>query len=122
MAIESHVTAASHFFTGEDKSLTFTIVDAAGVAQNISGWALSWMVKRRKTDADAAALLTKTTAAAGIALTTPASGICTVTVEDSDLVTLAGGQLYYHELKRTDPGFETVLSFGQFVLNQAVHT
>lgn len=120
MATESNITAASHFFTGEDKSLVVTVLDAAGAAQDITGWALSWMVKRRKTDADADALVTKATGA-GIALTTPASGICTVTVEDVDIAELLGGQLYYHELKRTDAGLETVLSYGTFVLSQAVH-
>ncbi len=120
MAIESPITDS--YFTGEDKSLVFTIYQANGTtAQNITGWALSWMVKRNATDADGAALVTKTTAGGGVVLTTPASGICTVTVEDSDIATIVGGNAYAHELKRTDAGAETVLSYGSFVLTQAVH-
>lgn len=121
MAIEANINADSDYFTGEDKSLQFTIYQSDGsTAQDITGWSLSWMVKKRKTDADNAALVTKTTAD-GIALTTPASGICTVTVEDTDITALVGGTLYYHELKRTDAGYETVLSYGTFTLRQAVH-
>jgi hypothetical protein len=117
------VNIGDQFFTGEDKSLRFTIYadTAHAAAQNITGWALSWMVKRRKTHADASAVVTKTTAGGGIVMTTPASGICTVTLDDADIVDISGGQLYYHELKRTDSGAETVLAQGTFILNQAVH-
>src|SRR6187402_348148 len=103
MAIEQPITADADYFTGEDKALIFTIEDADGAAQNIAGWTISWMVKHRKTDSDAQALITKTTAN-DIALTTPASGICTVTVTDTDVASIAGGTLYFHELKRTDAG------------------
>lgn len=122
MAIEQNIGPAVDYFTGEDKSLPFTIYQAdEATLQDISGWSLSWMVKRRKSDADADALVTKTTAAGGIALTTPGSGVCTVTVTDTDIAAVLGGVLHYHELKRTDAGFETVLSYGSLVLSQAVH-
>jgi hypothetical protein len=120
VAIESPITDS--YFTGEDKSLVFTIYQADGTtAQNITGWALSWMVKRNATDADGSALVTKTTAGGGVVLTTPASGVCTVTVEDTDIANIVGGNSYVHELKRTDAGAETVLSYGSLVLGQAVH-
>lgn len=121
MAIEAPISQSADFFTGEDKSLIFTVYQADGTTvQNITGWALSWMVKKRRTDADADALITKTTSS-GIALTTPLSGICTVTVTDADVANIRGGELYYHELKRTTDGAETVLSYGKFGLRQAVH-
>jgi hypothetical protein len=130
MALNADIADANRYFTGEDKSLAFTVYEpgtsqaaaeaGSGTPQNISGWTLSWMVKRFKTDADADALVTKTTGD-GIMLTTPASGLCTVTVEDSDIDALQAGATYYHELKRTNAGFETVLSQGLFVLSQAVH-
>lgn len=115
------ITSASQYFTGEDKALAFTIYQGrSSTVQDITGWALSWMVKARKTDADSAALVTKTTAD-DIALTTPASGLCTVTVTDSDIANLTGDVTYWHELKRTDAGNETVLAQGTFTLSQAVH-
>lgn len=118
MAIETNIGPDDHYFTGEDKSLPFTITNAAGGIQDITGWSLSWMVKRKKTNADA--VVTKTTDG-GIVLTLAVAGLCTVTVSDDDIAALVGGRLYYHELKRTDPGLETVLSFGTFMLGQAVH-
>lgn len=122
MASEQPVSAAAGYFTGEDKRILFTIYQADETTpQDISGWVLSWMVKRRKTDADDDAIITKTTSGGGIALTTPVSGVCTVTLTDTDIESIRGEYLYFHELKRTDAGFETVLSYGQFMLNQAVH-
>lgn len=120
MAIQSPIT--DQYFTGEDKSLVFTIYQSDGTTpQNITGWALSWMVKSVASDPDVDALITKTTAAGGIVLTTPVSGVCTVTVTDADIAALIAGQGYAHELKRTDSSAETVLSYGLFLLQQAVH-
>lgn len=121
MATETHITSEDGWFTGEDKSLVFTITttDGGSVAQDITGWALSWTLKRAATDADVDAVLTKTTAA-GIALTTPASGICTVSVADTDTDGVVP-RLYYHELKRTDAGSETILAYGRAELRRALH-
>jgi hypothetical protein len=123
MAVRQDIAPASDFFTGEDKDLVFTIytTNAQTVAQDITGWTVSWMLKANKTDADGSALLTKTTVS-GIVLTTAASGILTVSLTDTDIASLKGGVLYFHELKRTTDGQETVLSYGAFTLNQAVHT
>lgn len=121
MATQANIGTDDDFFTGEDKSLVFTVTQADGTTpQNITGWALSWMLKRNAGDADAAALITKSTVAGSIALTTPLSGVCTVTVEDTDTDALSPGT-YRHELKRTTAGVETVLSYGSCVLKQAVH-
>lgn len=120
MAIRDDITKDDDFYTGEDKTLTVTVYEADGTTpQNITGWSLSYRWKRSPADADSDAVLTKTTAS-GIALTTPVSGICTVTVADTDTDSLQP-QTYYHELKRTDAGSETVLTTGTVVLQQALH-
>lgn len=120
MALRDDITADDDLYTGEDKSLVFTVYQSDGTtAQNITGWTLSYMWKLKPSDADAAAVLTKTTSA-GIALTTPASGICTVTIEDTDTDSLTP-QTYYHELKRTNAGSETVLTTGTVLLQRAIH-
>lgn len=111
----------SGYFTGEDKRPVITIMRPGLTAtQNIVGWSLSYMVKRRRTQSDSDALITKTTTS-GIELTDAASGVCTVTIEDSDLVDIAANETYYHELKRVQAGYETVLMYGTFILKQAVH-
>lgn len=120
MALKQHISADAHLFIGEDKSLVFTIYQSDGrTAQDITGWTLSWMVKADLADVDGSAVLTKTTSS-GIALTTPASGICTVTIADTDTDSLTAGR-YYHELKRTTAGSETVLAYGDCHLIRGVH-
>lgn len=129
--LDDNIDKVDGWMTGEDKSLVFTIyvagttraaIDAGTAsAQNVTGWALSYMLKRNFTDADSDALITKTTAAGSIALTTPASGIVTVTITDTDTENLEEGVPYYQELKRTGDGVEAILSQGQVRLRQSVH-
>lgn len=120
MAIRDDIDADDDFYTGEDKTITVTIYQSDGATpQNITGWSLSYVWKRAKTDADSAAVLTKTTAN-GIALTTPVDGVCTVTISDTDTDSLTA-RTYWHELKRTDAGSETVITTGTVELQQAAH-
>lgn len=138
MALKQDITAESlRWFTGEDKRLTFAIygsdavVDENGVVsgtpQDVSGWTFSWMVKRNP-QRDADALIAKSTSHSEIEIVgtydaDPAVNTQRVRVEitDDDLAALRSGVAYYHELKRTDPGLETVLAHGTLVLAQAVH-
>jgi len=134
MAFESPMT--NGLFTGEDKSVRFTIYQsgttraqiAAGTAliQDTASFALSWTVKKKATDDRA--VIQKTTAAGGIAIVgvynaDPAinTQYPVATVTDDDLDGVIGGVLYRHELKRMDAGSETVLSYGDCVFGQAVH-
>jgi hypothetical protein len=120
MAIRDDIDADDDFYTGEDKTITVTIYQADDTtAQNITGWALSYTWKRAKTDADADAVLTKTTSN-GITLTTPTDGVCTIAIADTDTDGLVA-RTYWHELKRTDAGSETVLTTGTVELQQAAH-
>lgn len=120
MAIRDDITKDDGLYTGEDKTLTITVYQSdESTAQNITGWSLSYRWKRSLSDADSDAVLTKTTSS-GITLTTPASGLCAVAIADTDTDSLQP-QTYYHELKRTDAGSETVLMTGTVVLRQALH-
>lgn len=119
---------ATELFLGEDRLFEFHILDAdvSTTAINITGWALSFMIKKRRSDADASALVTKTTvsgiAIAGTFNATASSNTqrATVTLADTDSSSLNPGLAYY-ELKRTDDGFETVLAYGPITLKQGVH-
>lgn len=124
------VNIADQYFTAEDKSLRIVIyqdpIDPltgthTGPVQNITGWTLSWMVKRRKTHADLSALITKTTGGGGISITNGPAGELVIGVDDADIDDIVAGQLYWHELKRMDSGVLTVLVQGTFMLNQALH-
>ena len=112
---------------GTDLTRSFHIKDEAETTSiEITGWALSYQVKRYHSDADAAAILSKTTssgiAIAGAFNATPGSNAqrATLTLTDTDTASLYPG-LYYWELKRTDDGFETVLAYGRMTFFQGVH-
>jgi hypothetical protein len=96
-------------------------------ALDITGWGLSWKIKRSKDDDDDAALVTKTTSNGGITI----AGVfnadkalnaqrATVVITDTDTDPLEPGNCYY-ELKRTDQGSEQVITFGRILLLRAVH-
>jgi hypothetical protein len=114
------------YLSGEDKTLRFTIYQqppsvVPRVAQDITGYALSFMIKRRRTNLDASALVTKTVAGGGITIVNGPGGRADVRLDDADIDDLVGGQLYHGELKRTDAGNETILASGTLILEQAVH-
>jgi hypothetical protein len=119
MAEESSITG--DWFVGEDKVFPFTIYQkgADGVltttAQDITGWALRWDVRRSDSEADPP-VLTKATGS-GISITSGINGQGTVTIADTDTDALSP-RTYRHALKRTDDGSETVLLFGNAVLGK----
>ncbi len=127
MAVKQDVISPQ-FFVGEDKRLVFTIYESDKVTpKNVSGWAISWMLKRSVNDTDGAAKITKTVAGGGVTITgvfnvVPATNTqrVNVQIEDTDTHLLPAG-LYAHELKRTDAGVEVVLAYGQFQLPAGVH-
>lgn len=116
MSTKSPVVITDNFFIGEDRVLRFTVVDADGVAVNITGWALEWVL--RVVPASTAASLTKTTGGGGITITSGAGGICEVAIADADTINL-GEDRYFYTLRRSDSGNEVVLAFGEFWLQQA---
>lgn len=115
-------------FLGVDHQFEFTILNAGETAAiDVATWTLSWMLKRRWSDADAAKLLQKTSGS-GITITgtfnaTPGTNTqrVVVTIADEDTDALAQGKRYY-ELKRTDAGFETILAYGALTLKKGVHS
>ncbi len=120
MAIQCNVTASDNVYIGSDKSLTIPIYQSDGkTRQDITGWALSWMLKASIHDADASAVITKTTVN-GITLSSPTTGVCVVTLSAADTLSLDPAT-YVHELKRTTPGSEDVVTDGTFVLKRGVH-
>lgn len=100
MAIESNVTG---IFSGEDRSIQFTVKDSAGAAVDVTGWAISFV----------AGNVTKTVGS-GVTLTTPAAGVVTVALGATDTTALLGGNNY--KLRRTDTGYNTVLAYGSITV------
>jgi len=122
MAQRSEITAAAEWYTGTDHLFQVTVYKADGTRQDISGWALSWLVKRGHGEPDAAALITKTTAGspAEITIVDGPQGELEFLAEAADTRDLPGGR-YVHELKLVDAGEESVLMYGPAVLKRALH-
>lgn len=124
MAKETHLDP---LFLGEDHSYIFTVKNGAESAcLDITTYAMSWMLKRRLTDADSAKLLEKTTASgitiAGLFNASPSVNlqVATVAIADTDTDAFVAG-LCYWELKRTDAGLEAPLAYGTLELKRGVH-
>lgn len=140
MAYNRDIVAADKVFFDTDRKLRFTLYAgeptdaqiAAGTAviQDATGMALIWVLK--KTTKSATALISKTSGS-GIALTgvfnaSPAINTqrVEVTLSDKDTyspnanppINIKPGP-YFHALKRTDTGAETILCWGAFLLQQA---
>jgi hypothetical protein len=115
MSEEAPIQQTDHWFIGEDRTLRFTVLDENDAVVDITGYALEWVMRERPATATAA--ITKTTGS-GITITDGPNGLCEVTIADADTLSLSPGT-YFHTLRRTDDGLETVLSFGEAILRQA---
>jgi hypothetical protein len=122
------VETALHYDIGTDQDYAFVIYtsEEQTVVRDITGWALSFMVKRKATDADVDALVTKTTGSgiviAGTFNAVPATNTqeATVSIADTDTDGQSAG-IYRWETKRTDAGNEARVGFGTIEFAQTVH-
>ncbi len=134
MAREYNFEKTANIFVGEDKQVKFPVYDddsseAVKPALDVSGFAMTWILRKSDTAADA--LLTKATGGQGITVTgtfdaDPSVNTQRVVVAlaDTDTADNTGAVLikpgkYRYSLKRTDADSETILAFGNFVLREA---
>lgn len=114
-------------FLGTDLTKAFHVLDydtdtTGATAKDITGWAITFLA--RKTDDSSAALLTKTLTIAGTfnATATLNAQRATVTLADTDLTAAVfgprGGR-YRYSVKRTTDGSETILAYGDFIVERA---
>lgn len=95
-------------FAGVDHSLVFDVVDSAGAAQTMTGWALKFVLRRL----DGTLVFEKTTVS-GITI---GNGVgtddrATVAVADTDTLGWPGGWDYKYTLWRTDAGSDVPLTY-----------
>lgn len=107
MGILAPVRVTDNVFTGEAKTLRFTVTDSTGAVQNVTGWTINWKLEPSQ---GAAASVTKSAS-----ITDGPNGIVSVSLLAADTSGLTGGN-YWHVLARTDSGSEAVLSEGTFAL------
>lgn len=127
MTEEGAITRYDRLYTGTDRFIEVEVLDEDDVPVNVAGHAYSWMLKQSRDDADAAALLTKTTGAGQIAVVGSYSATraantqrVRVAILSNDTLVIEAG-LYRHELKRTDAGQAAVAVSAKALLLQAVH-
>ena len=92
-------------WSGDDKTISVTVNDENGAAQDITSFTASYVIAKYAGDT---AIVTKTNNT-GITLTTPASGILTIVLDAADTTSLGG--LYHHELEITDTSSKVATAF-----------
>lgn len=119
MSTESAIRVSDNWFVGEDKVFRFKVKDAAGAAINMTagGYSLEWVLR---TAPNGTVLLTKTLGS-GITIVNgdATNDAADVTVTDDDTLNApinAEPGVYYHTLRKTNPGDEQVLAFGDAFL------
>jgi hypothetical protein len=120
MAIQQNITAADGWFTGEDKTLEFEVLEPDGATpEDVTGWALEWQLRPVANAADPPTL-SKVPTIIGTYNAVRATNTqrVEVTIAASDTAALTA-RTYQHALKRTDAGSETVLSYGSALLQTA---
>jgi hypothetical protein len=118
--------ARDEFFVGTDHEFPVTVLNRAQTeAVDITGYALSYIIKKQRFAADA--LVTKTTAGGGIVISGTFNSdplvntqVATVVIQDTDTDGLPAGPDWY-ELKRADAGFEGVIVQGTLPLEASLH-
>ena len=80
---------------GDNRTLTFTFVDSAGVAVNITGYTAFFTVKEHKSDLDAKAKIAKS----WVSHSDPTNGITSLALVPADTLSLAGKYYFDVQLK-----------------------
>jgi hypothetical protein len=117
---KTDILKSDEWFTGTDYSVGCSIVEDDGTEKDVTDWSLSWMVKKRASDADGAAVIVKVTDDGGIVIVSGEDGAVRIFIDAEDTVDLRAG-VYVHELKRMDTGYRIPLVNGYAVLQQSAH-
>lgn len=111
MAITAHISCEE----GED--ITLNESPASGqTPTSISGWTITFTLSADTDDATAA-LVTKTIGS-GITIVSASAGTFTIALTSADTNQTPGK--YVYDVRRTNAGFETVLTKGTLIINPGV--
>jgi len=96
--------------SGNDKDLRFTTLDQDGIAVDITGSTIVWALAR---SAKNKSRLITYTSPTNVAITDGPAGKFTVSIQDTDTLTLKAGK-YYHEARVTSPvGNKITVAYGE---------
>lgn len=118
MAKQWTIGGAGDLFKGEDKTLKLEVLDGSDLPVDIAVWSITMDV-RLTVDASAPATLSKTATVSGTynANRNTNTQRAVVTLTDTELGITA--TTYQHAWKRTDDGSETILAYGDFIVEEA---
>lgn len=104
----------NQWFVGQDTDIPFSVTDAAGAPQNMTGWALEFILRALD---DGEQVLKKTTALGQVVIGNGAgtNDRATVAITRADTLNVVPG-VYAYALWRTSTNSNTVLAVGTAVL------
>jgi hypothetical protein len=111
MAVETNI-AKGEFFKRAAHSLVISVTDSDGVAQDMAGWDLEFVMRKRATNGDGAIVLSKTSAASEITIATSTATVAILSTDTADVFP----DTYSYSLWRTDDPSDQPLAFGTLVL------
>jgi hypothetical protein len=112
------------WFRGEDKIISTPVYGPDDVTPvNATGWGLRYVLAR--TSASSVALIDKNSTTPGQITVTGSFSVdpnlneqrVSIVIDSEDTDAIKAGT-YYHSLKRTDPGNENILFYGDAILSQ----
>ncbi|KKL94547.1 hypothetical protein LCGC14_1863560 [marine sediment metagenome] len=121
MALGTEVDIQIH--RGDDRSITGTVVDEAGVAVDITGATMTWVVTAIDSNLSPSQpkkgvtpLFTAKTIGSGITIVSAVDGTIQIALDSADTVGLTAPKKYYHELQMVLAALTTTVMFGKFEL------
>lgn len=120
MASEITIGGEGTLFIGEDKTLSLPVVQADGVTpQDITGWTIRFVVRRE--DKSAASLIDVAAVIVGAfaPVNNPQRAVVTLTDDQLSVTIFTKAATYRHSWKRVEDGVETILAYGDFILERA---
>lgn len=118
MAEYTPITKEHNWFIGEKKTFQYTIKNQDGSLADITNWTLEWTLRP---DAESTTIFIQkeSTAVGEITKTDPQNGVCQVLVGPDDYSAVTGAGTFDKALRRTDGTSDTVLAYGEAVLQAA---
>lgn len=112
----ANIEQDDRWFRGEDKQLTFLVVDAAGDPVDMTDWTLKWQIEELH---DGATDVLAKVSGSGIAVSNSVgtNDLATVTIESSDTAAIEA-RVYRQSLWRTDSSTPQLLAVGTAMLQQ----
>lgn len=119
MAREVAIGGSGSLFVGEDKILRIEILDVANLPVDLTGMDIVFDV-RKKDNAPDPAIFSLSTVITGVYASTRSANTqrAVAVLTDTQMNTISA-KTYRHSWKRMDDGSETVLAYGDFIVEKA---